>query len=137
MATAGDNQGRLDSELTTVNAVRELILLVTRGDCSQATYEHAFALGAEICPEILGEEVSLLRRAMESEVAREFRQRTAAMTREGGREITALELLKKEIAHDEKLFNGARSKQRTDQLKRRLLAMKNAAEEIDPTRHSE
>jgi hypothetical protein len=43
------DQARLDSEVVTVNAVRELINLATHGDSSKATYSQALKLGALIC----------------------------------------------------------------------------------------
>jgi len=131
------NRERLDSEWTTLNAVRELIRLATHGDSAKSTYDQALALGAEICPEILGDDVSLIKRAKESDVAREFRQMAQAKTRKEGKEVTALALLKEEIDEYKSLLQTARNQQKTDQIRRRLLGLERALAEIDPSTHTE
>ena len=127
---------RLDAEWVTVNALRELMRMATQGDSSQSTYNHALELGARICPQVLGEDVSLLRRHRESATVREFRQKAEAKSRIGD-PVSALTLLETEITEYRDLLATARNRQRTDQLKSRLTQMEQALEAIAPNRHSE
>lgn len=136
MATNDENRSRLDSEWVSLNALRELIRLATHGDSGKATYDQALALGEKILPQILGED-SLIKRAKESDVAREFRQKAQAKTRQTGNDVTALELLNEEITDYKGLLQTGRNQQRTDQLSRRLGGLERAYIEIHPERHSE
>ncbi|QDU54271.1 hypothetical protein [Aeoliella mucimassa] len=120
-----------------MNAVRELIRLATEGDGRKSTYDQALELGALICPEILGPDVSLIRRNRESDTAREYRQRAEAKTLKEGKQVEALELLDVEIAELESLFNTAKNQQKTDRLKRRLTELRRARGEIAPQRQTE
>lgn len=132
-----DDRSRLDSEWVTANAVRELISLATQGDSSKSTYNRALELGAAICPDILGEDVSVIRRFRESDTAREYRQKAQAKSLKEEAEITPVDLLKADIEEYSGLLATARNQQRTDRLKRRLDDLKRALVEIDPERHSE
>lgn len=131
-----DNRARLDAEWLATNALRELIDLATEGDSSKATYDQALALGARILPNLLGED-SLIKRGRESDVAAEFRQKAQAKGLLDGKEVSALVLLKDEIAEYERLVQTARKHQKTSDLKRRLTRMQQALKELDPSRHSE
>lgn len=133
----GEGGSRLDSEWVTVNAVRELIRLATRGDRSKATYKHALELGAEICPEILGDDVSVLKRAKESQITREYRQLAEAQSRKADEEVTALALVKADITKLSELLESSRGKQQTNLLMQRLKLLKIAQSELDPVSHSE
>lgn len=137
MSAIEKNKLRLDSEWVTVNALRELIRLATRGDHSKATYNHALELGAQICPALLGKEVSLLQRSRESDVTREYRQRAEAMTRKSGKEVSAVSILEADISEYRDLLTTAKGNQQTDQLRRRLKSLKQFREELVPLRHSE
>jgi hypothetical protein len=137
MSVTETNDSRLNSEWITLNAVRELIRLATRGDYSKATYDYALELGAEICPELLGKEVSLLQRSRESHLTREYRQRAEAKTRSLGKEVSALSLLEAEISEYRELLSISKGKQQTDRLKLRLKLLESSREELAPDSHSE
>jgi len=128
---------RLDAEWVTLNAVRELMRMATHGDSSQSTYDQALELGARICPQVLGDDVSLLKRDRESPTVREFRQRAEAKSRKTGEPVSAASLLESEVAEYRDLLSTARNRQRTDQLKSRLTQMEQALADIAPNRHSE
>lgn len=131
------SDSRLNSEWVTLNAVRELIRLATRGDHSKASYEYALELGAEICPELLGKEVSLIQRNRESNFTREYRQRAEAQTRKDGKEVSAISLLEAAISEDRELLDTAKGKQQTDLLRKRLKMLEQSREELLSARHSE
>lgn len=131
---------RLDSEWITLNAVRDLIRLATKGDKSQSTYNNALELGAVICPEILGAEVSILRQDRESDLTKEFRQKARYKSIKEDKPINPLSLVQQEIEEYESLLNIAKEsndKTKTDRLKRRLENLYKAEEEINPEKNSE
>jgi hypothetical protein len=131
---------RLDPEWVTLNAVRDLMRLAVRGDNSKSTYDNALALGAAICPEILGPDVSVLRQDRESDLTKEYRQRATLRTIRDGNEITALSLVKNDIDEFESLLSAAKAskdKTKTDQLQRKLKKFYSSEEEINPDKNSE
>ena len=131
---------RLDPEWVTLNAVRDLMRLAVRGDNSKSTYDNALALGAVICPEILGPDVSVLRQDRESDLTKEYRQRATYRTIRDGNEITALSLVKNDIDEFESLLSAAKAskdKTKTDQLQRKLKKFYSSEEEINPDKNSE
>lgn len=127
---------RLDAEWLAVNAVRELINIATEGDSRKASYNQALKLGAEICPSLLGEDVSLIRQNRESEEARYYRQLASA--RQGkGENVDALQLLNSDMSELETFVAAARNQQDVDRLRRRLAVLARAKTELSPEPHSE
>jgi hypothetical protein len=113
-----------------------------RGASSKATYEHALDLGAAICPELLGDDVSLIKRSRETDLVREYRQRAEAKTRQHGEPISALTLLDADILELKSLIGVARrtsgsDKLKTDKLKKRLKLLEAARLKLVTQRHSE
>jgi hypothetical protein len=131
---------RLDPEWLTLNAVRDLIRLAVRGDFTKATYSKAMDLGAAICPEILGEDVSILHQERESELTKEYRQRAACRSMKENKKITALSLVNSDIDEYESLLEVAKTsndKTETDKLKKKLAKFYAAEQEINPEKSSE
>ena len=125
---------RLDSEWVVLNAVREMRRLASRG--AESTYDQALEFGAELLPALLGPDVSLIKKARESEVVREFKQKAQAESNLEGREVSAVELLEKEIEYHKKLV-GAQAGGRMDQVQRRLKNLSTALKELRPQEGSE
>ena len=128
---------RVEAEWTAINAFREIIRIGARGDSSKATYFHALNLGGELYPELLGDDVSLLKRGQESDLAREYRQRAQAKRLQTGKEICPLDLIREEIQDVRGMLTIAERKEKTDRLKRRLTLLDRAEIELDPQKHSE
>lgn len=135
-----DYSERLDPEWLTLNAVRDLIKLAAQGDNSKSTYNKALDLGAVICPEILGEDASILRHNRESDLTKEYRQRARYKSIKDEKEITPLTLVKADIEEFESLLQIAKSSQdrtKTDKLTRKLGNLYKSEEEINPDKSSE
>lgn len=135
-----NNKQRLDPEWITLNAVRDLMRLAVRGDFSKATYNQALDLGAAICPEILGPDVSVLRQDRESELTKEYRQIATYKSIRDAKEITALSLVQKDIIEFESLVAAAKAsndKTKIDKLKRKLRNLYTSEEEINPDKYTE
>lgn len=135
-----NESNRLDSEWVTLNAVRELMKMSTKGDMRKSTYDAAMEFGGEIQPELLGEDVSLLRRERESDTVKEYRQRARLKSRKSGIQIEPISLIQSEISEIKDLLEVAKlesSRERVDQLKRRLSILSSAEAEISRESHSE
>ncbi|GAA0410509.1 hypothetical protein GCM10009133_18800 [Cocleimonas flava] len=135
-----DYHERLDPEWLTLNAVRDLIKLAAQGDNSKSTYNKALDLGAAICPEILGDDVSILRHNRESDLTKEYRQRARYKSLKDNEDITPLFLVQTDIEELESLLDIAKSsndKTKTDKLKRKLGNLYKSEEEINPDKSSE
>jgi len=135
-----DSSQRLDPEWVTLNAVRDLIKIAAQGDNSKSTYNKALDLGAVICPEILGADVSVLRQDRESDLTKEYRQRATYRSIKESKDITALSLVKDDIEEYESLLETAKSskdKTKTDKLKRKLFNFYKSEEEINPEKATE
>lgn len=130
---------RLDAEWVALNAVRELIHLASEG--SGGTYKQALDLGAEICPALLGEDVSLIRQSRESDTAKFFKQKAKALRNQSTDavlEITAVGLLEKEIADLNILLSStAIEKHESSKLRARVAELKRARVELVPEEHTE
>lgn len=130
---------RIDPEWITLNTVRDLIRLAS-GDPYKSTYNMALKLGAEICPEILGADVSILHQERESDLTKEYRQRAALKSIHEGKEITALSLIQEDINEYDTLLKVAkneRDKLKSDKLKRKIKKLYASEEEINPEKNSE
>ena len=102
-----NSHARLDPEWLTLNAVRDLIKLALKGDKFSATYSKALDLGAAICPEILGEDVSILHQHREKDLTQEYRQKAKVLSAKEGKTVTALSLVQKDIGEQEELLEFA------------------------------
>jgi hypothetical protein len=135
------NEERINQEWVTLNAIRGMIKIATKGDMAKGTYDNSLDFGGELYPELLGPENSLLRRQRESETAREYRQRAELESIESDTKITPIMLLEAEIEKLSRLLEVAKrdshKKEQTDQIKKRLNLFKKAKEEISPASHSE
>lgn len=130
------NRARLNAEWLATNAFREVMHLATEGDSRKSTYDQALAFGATMVPSLLGQD-SLIKRAHESEIAREYRQLAEATSAKEGKEVSALSLLQEQIDKYDSAIKTGRNQQKTDQIKKRLSAMQRARDELDPNTHSE
>lgn len=131
---------RLDPEWLTLNAVRDLIKLAVQGDSSKSTYKSALDLGAVICPEILGPDVSILQQDRESDLTKEYRQRATYRSIRENESISPLSLVIQDIEEFESLLttaNVSNDKTKTDKLKRKLLRLRSSEEELNPDKSSE
>ncbi|MFJ2411819.1 hypothetical protein ACIOMR_21895 [Pseudomonas sp. NPDC087814] len=132
---------RLNQEWITLNAIRGMIKIATKGDMSKGTYDNSLEFGGQLYPDLLGPEKSLLRRERESDTVKEFRQRAELQSLKLNKEVTALELLEQEIEELNSLLPLAKrdkeNLKNTDQLKRKLSTYEKAREELTPLGHSE
>lgn len=129
-----DVSSRLDAEWVVLNALRETRRLATRG--TESTYDQALAFGAELLPALLGPEVSLIKKARESETVREFKQKAKAESNLEGRDVAPEELLQKELVYHKKLLE-AKASGRMDQVQRRLKSLSAALMELLPQEGTE
>lgn len=131
---------RLNAEWIALNAFRGLTKIASRGDMVKSNYDNALQLGGEVYPELLGDEVSLLKRDRESDTTKEYRQKAELSSIRDGREILAFDLVMADISEYEGLLNVAektKNNQRVDQLKRKLAQLYKSKKELDPEDHSE
>jgi hypothetical protein len=132
-------QNRIDIEFAAISAFRDILKLSNAGDHRSSTYKQAQTFGAQVIPELLGKEKSLLWRANESDVLREFRQ-AAALDSKSGTEVSALELLKQEEARMKSRLENSGPKGYTgsvDQVKNRLKKVQAAIVELASEGESE
>lgn len=112
MLRTGDfGERRLDIEWLALQAIREAAQIALRGQF-QVGYAQALAIGGDVAPALFHPEVSLIARAHEQPGVREYRQLAEAESQIQGRQVTALEVIEREIAIHEKLANtkGERDK---------------------------
>lgn len=132
---------RINQEWITLNALRAMVKIATKGDMTKGTYENTLELGGELYPDLLGAEKSLLRRERESDIVKEFRQRATLLSVQQSRSVTPLDLLQAEIDLLQSLLTIAKLEQnnqsKTDQLRRKLGAYEKAREELSPVEHTE
>ncbi|ACB95450.1 hypothetical protein [Beijerinckia indica] len=132
---------RIDSEWIALNAFRELTKISTKGDGNKATYNNALELGGELYPELLGAESSILRRARESDTAKEYRQRAKLKSIKNRVDVDPVSLITEDIDELKDLIETSKinksEKTRTDQLKNKLKILIEAKKELNPVAHSE
>jgi hypothetical protein len=137
----GSDGERVNQEWITLNAIRGMIKIATKGDMSKGTYDNSLDFGAELYPELLGPENSLLRRVRESDTAREYRQRAELRSISSEIFVDPVKLLEDDISEFSTLINLAKldkkDQKQTDQLKKRLGLLEKAKEELSPIAHSE
>ncbi len=132
---------RINAEWIALSAFRGLTKIASHGDIDKSTYENALELGGVLYPELLGPEVSVLKREHESDITKECRQKARLRSIRDRQEIAPLELVLSDIEDLEGLLEIANrergNKQRTDQLKNRLGTLNKAKKELQPTSHTE
>ncbi|MGP9566491.1 hypothetical protein ACT3RP_03460 [Halomonas sp. AOP5-B2-8] len=132
---------RLNAEWISLNAFRGLSKIASNGDMDKSTYDNALELGGAVYPELLGDDVSELKRERVSDTTKEYRQRAEYMSIRDDLTIEAIDLVKSAISEDESLLKIAEkekgNKNRVDQLKRKLGQLYKAREELDSQEHSE
>ncbi|PPD42227.1 MAG: hypothetical protein CTY16_14845 [Methylobacter sp.] len=131
---------RLNAEWISLNAFRGLTKIASGGDMVKSTYDNALQLGGEVYPELLGDDVSLLKRERESDITREYRQKAELCSIRDEKAIKAIDLVVSDIAEYEGLLSIAeaqKNNQKVDQLKRKLAQFYKAKKELDPEDHSE
>jgi hypothetical protein len=131
-----DELNRLNSEWVSVNALREFLKISTKGDIGKSTYDNALELGGEIYPELLGDDVSLIRRERQSGITKEYKQRAKLLTIREGKELKAIDLVNNDISDHESLIK-LEGKRGNEQLVKRLTSLYKAKEELEPSKHSE
>ncbi|MEO0769744.1 MAG: hypothetical protein AAFY72_09965 [Cyanobacteria bacterium J06649_4] len=136
-----DDVDRLNAEWLSLNAFRGLSKIATQGDMFKSSYDNALQLGGEMYPELLGEDVSLLRRAQESAMTQEYREKARLSSIRDEKTVEALELLKEDIYEYEELLSIAEkdkdNKQKANRLKNKLEQLYRSKKELDPEEHSE
>lgn len=131
---------RLNAEWIALNAFRGLSKISTQGDMMKSTYDNALDFGGEAYPELLGKDVSLLKRERESDTTKEYRQKAKYSSIRDGIDIEAIDLVKADIDEYEELLSVAENQKentRIDQLKRKLKQLWKSKEELEPEEHSE
>lgn len=98
------SEERFNKEWITLNAVREMLKISSRGNIEKSRYEDAFEVGGEIYPELLGEEVSLLRRERLSNLTKEYIQKAEYLSVRENNETKPISLVRAEIAELESLL---------------------------------
>lgn len=136
-----DQSKRINQEWVTVNAVRGMVKIASKGSMSKSTYDNSLDLGGELYPELLGPENSLIKRERESDTTKEYRQKAVLKSIKTGTEVTALALLLEDIEEYRSYLDIAKEntgdRKRTDQLKRRLGQLDKAKKELEPKSHTE
>lgn len=136
-----DDIDRLNAEWISLNAFRGLSKIASNGDMEKSTYDNALELGGALYPELLGDDVSELKRERVSDTTKEFRQRAEYMSIRDNKIIEAVDLIKSAIIEDESLLKIAEkekgNKNRVDQIKRKLGQLYKAKDELEPNEHSE
>lgn len=128
---------RINNEWVSLNAIREILKIATKGDFTKSTYDVALELGGELYPELLGKEKSILRRNRQSAAAKEYIQKARLKSKHDEKEISATELLEIEIKELEAYIELENKKRQNDQLIVRLKKMQKAQSELKKEKHSE
>ena len=136
-----NDEERIDAEWIALSAFRGMTKFASQGDMGKSTYENALELGGALYPDLLGDEVSILKREHESDVVKKYRQKARLKSIRDGLDITPLSLLIADIDELEGLLSIAKnekgSKQRVDQIKNELGSLIKGKKEIQPTKHTE
>ena len=135
-----NNPDRIDAEWLAVNAFRGVAKIATKGDMLRSTYDQSFELGGELYPELLGEDVSLLRRERESDITKEYRQKSRLRAIRDNTDDNPFQLISEDVKELEELLQIAKKEQnseRVDNLKRRLAILARGKAELDERNHTE
>ncbi|WP_370978763.1 hypothetical protein [Agaribacterium sp. ZY112] len=132
---------RMNQEWIALNAIRGMVKIASKGSMTKSTYDNSLDLGGALYPELLGPEVSVLKRERESDTTKEYRQKAELQSIKNNVEIKALDLVLNDIEEYESLISIAKinkdDKKRTDQLKRKLGQLQKAKTELEVKPHSE
>jgi len=82
---------RINQEWVTLNAIRGMVKIASKGSISKSTYDNSLDLGGVLYPELLGPETSLLKRERESDTTKLYRKKAKLFSLQKGKEVTALE----------------------------------------------
>jgi hypothetical protein len=107
---------RLDTEWTTLNAIREMLGISLKGTLSP-TYKQALDFGKVIAPELFNTKTSLLGKEEEPALVQEYRQRADGLSQIRNVSIEPLTLLDEDIALSQNLI---RTSGERDKIRRRL-----------------
>lgn len=131
---------RIDSEWVALNAFRELLKMATKGDMAKSTYDTALQFGGKLYPDLLGPDVSVLRRGRESDTSKEYRQRARLKSIKDGSKVDPVDLILVDITEIDDLLEIAKqqkNRERVDQLKRKLVLLRRSKEELSSEIHTE
>jgi hypothetical protein len=123
---------RIDVEFAAVTALREVMITAQREPVS---YPEAMALGAELYPGLLSPEKSLLYRAQDPLAVRAFREKAEAASIREEKEISAVDIVNREIRELQQLI--AVKPGRTRDMKRELATLYRHLEYLKGARYSE
>lgn len=132
-----DDKVRINNEWVSLNAIREILKIATKGDFTKSTYDVALELGGELYPELLGKEKSILRRNRQSAATKEYIQKAKLKSIKEKKKISASELLEIDINEIESLIEFEKEKRRNDQLVHRLKKLRMAQNELKKEKHTE
>ncbi|MGF1903399.1 hypothetical protein [Aliivibrio sifiae] len=136
-----EQHNRINQEWVTLNAVRGMVKIASKGSMSKSTYDNTLEFGGELYPDLLGPENSLLKRERESDTTKEYRQKADLKSIKTKTKVTALELVLEDIEEYNSYLEIAKEnkndKKRTDQLKRKLGQLDKARKELEPKSHTE
>ncbi|AIR85334.1 hypothetical protein [Pantoea rwandensis] len=128
---------RLNTEWVTVNAIRGMVKLATNSDMAKSTYSNILDLGGVLYPELLGPETSILRREFESDLCKEYRQKSQLLSLRRNIEVPAIDIVNTDIEELRGLLSLATNSSRVDQLKKRLIQLNNVKDELIIKPHTE
>lgn len=136
-----DTEERINQEWVTLNAIRGMVKIASKGSMTKSTYDNSLELGGVLYPDLLGPKNSILKRERESDTTKEYRQKAELQSIKNNLNITALELVLSDIEEYESLVSIAKTnkdaKKRTDQLKRKLGQLQKSKTELEVKAHSE
>lgn len=135
-----DTEERINQEWVTLNAIRGMMKIASKGSMTKSTYDNALDFGGALYPELLGPENSLLKRDRESDTTKEYRQKADLKSIRDNKATSALELVLVDIEDYESLISIAKQnkdEKKIDQLKRKLSQLNIAKKELDINAHSE
>ena len=127
---------RLDLEFAALNSVREMIFLATDGDPRKSNYVNSMLFGAELLPLLLGED-SLLRRSVESDEVKFYRQKAISKSSIEQEEISPVELIDADINELVSLIKVGKNQEETSKLKKRHARLSIARDTLEPKPHTE
>jgi hypothetical protein len=124
---------RRDKAFQTIVAHRDLLQLAIKKS-QPPTYENAFGLINEHSPELYKEIINLLTKKNESDLVKYYKETAEIQTTDSGKEVTALELIEKEITRLNDLLEKDSTKKT---IVRRLIEHQVARENLRPVHLTE
>lgn len=135
-----ENNNRLNQEWVTLNAVRYMVKLASKGSMSKSTYDNTLEFAGDLYPGSPWSGKQPSKRERESDTTKEYRQRAELESLREETEVSALELVLKDIAEYESLLDVAKANQKTANGLTSLnvgLASQIRQKELEPKAHSE